>query len=98
MTHIRLIDSARQLPEAWSSSIVAKFGGANLKLVRMDAAAYPQECHHYAEGLLVLDGELLLQIEGKTICVGTGELYIVAAGVPHAVAAGSSGTLLILDI
>jgi quercetin dioxygenase-like cupin family protein len=29
--------------------------------------------------------------------VQAGELYTVAAGIPHAVAAGSWGTLLIID-
>lgn len=98
MSHIRLIESARQLPETWSSSVLATFGDANLKLVRMDERAYPEECHDYAEGLLVLDGEMLLQVGAQAIGVQAGEIYIVPAGVPHSVAAGSQGTLLILDV
>jgi quercetin dioxygenase-like cupin family protein len=98
MSHIRLTDTARQLPEAWSSRVLAQFGGANLKLLRMDAGTYPEECHDYDEGLLVLDGEMVLQIGGQDICVRAGEIYVVPAGVAHGVGAGSRGTLLILDV
>jgi quercetin dioxygenase-like cupin family protein len=98
VSHIRLNDSAAQLPEAWSSRVVARFGTANLKLVRMDAGAYPDECHDYDEGLLVLDGEMLLQVGGQEIRVLAGDIYVVPAGVVHGVGAGSRGTLLILDV
>jgi quercetin dioxygenase-like cupin family protein len=98
VSHIRLVESAHRLPKTWSSSVLAKFGDANLKLVRMDERAYPEECHDYAEGLLVLDGEMRLQLGAEVISVQAGEIYIVPAGVAHSVAAGSKGTLLILDV
>lgn len=97
MALIRLADAARALPQAWNSTVLARFGDANFKLARMDASAYPDECHDYPEGLLVLDGQMLLQIGGEVVRVGPGELYVVPAGVPHAVAPGSHGTLVILD-
>jgi len=97
MTPIRLLESASQLPEAWSSRVLAQFGGARLKLVRMDDTAYPEEVHDEDEGLLVLDGVMLLRIQGKTMHVGAGELCVIPAGTPHSVEAGSRGTLLILD-
>lgn len=92
-----LTAAAGALPQAWTSRVLARFGDANLKVLRMDASTYPDECHDYPEGLLVLEGEMLLAIEGAIVRVGAGELYVVPAGVPHAVAAGSRGVLLILD-
>jgi len=97
MTPLRLIDAANELPAAWSSRVLAAFGDARLKLLRMNEAAYPEECHDYAEGLLVLDGEMVLSLNGDIMRVGAGELCVVPAGVPHSVAPGSRGTLLILD-
>lgn len=97
----RLFELARQgaqLEESWQSKWLARVGNANLKLMRMDVQAYPEETHAYAEGLLVLDGELRLEVAGEAIPVATGQLYMVPVGVPHAVRPGSTGTLLIIDI
>ncbi|QNK03606.1 cupin domain-containing protein [Dyella telluris] len=97
MTPVHLVDAAAALPQAWSSRVLAQFGGTRLKLVRMDDTAYPEEIHDDDEGLLVLDGVMLLRIHGDTVTVGAGELCIIPAGTPHSVEAGSHGTLLILD-
>ena len=71
--------------------------GANVKVLRMDAAAYPNEVHDFVEALLVVEGQMKLEIAGKTVCVQAGEVFMVPAGTPHAVAAGSQGTLVIID-
>lgn len=71
--------------------------GANIKVLRMDATAYPNEVHDFVEALLVVEGQMKLEIAGKTVCVQAGEVFMVPAGTPHAVAAGSQGTLVIID-
>lgn len=95
ITH--LADTARDLPTAWRSSIVGRPAGANLKVVRMDDRAYPDEVHDFDEALLVIDGCMLLESEGRIQRVEAGSLVIVPAGLPHAVAPGSHGTLVIVD-
>jgi mannose-6-phosphate isomerase-like protein (cupin superfamily) len=97
MKPCHLIEVASQLPQAWSSRVLAQFGDARLKVLRMDGTAYPGESHDYAEGLLVLDGELRLRLDGEEVHLRSGELCVVPAGVPHSVEQGSRGTLLILD-
>ena len=92
-----LAQRATQLEHSWRSTRLARVGGASLKLMRMDAQGYPEETHAYAEGLLVLDGELHLDVAGEAVTVAAGQLYMVPAGVPHAVRPGSSGGLLIID-
>jgi mannose-6-phosphate isomerase-like protein (cupin superfamily) len=98
MNPVDLRQGAGQLEQAWRSKRIAGVGDANLKLVRMDAQAYPPETHPYDEGLLVVDGELHLDMAGRLVTVRAGELCMVPAGVPHAVAPGSTGTLLIIDL
>lgn len=98
MPHYALTDIARQLPDAWKSRVIARICAANLKLTRMDATSHVQETHDYAEGLLVVDGQLRLSVAGQPAAVHTGELYVVPAGVLHAIEAGSAGTLMIIDI
>ncbi len=82
---------------AWRSTMLGKAAGAQVKVLRMDAAAYPDETHDFDEALIVLDGQMNLDIGGAVIAVKAGELYLVPANTPHAVAAGSHGTLVIID-
>jgi mannose-6-phosphate isomerase-like protein (cupin superfamily) len=92
-----LAQQAAQLEQAWRSKRLARVGDTSLKLVRMDTQAHPDETHACAEGLLVLDGELHLDVAGEAVTVTAGQLYMVPPGVSHAVRPGSHGTLLIID-
>lgn len=97
MSKIPLAAIANQLPQAWKSQVVGRAAGANLKVLRMDDAAYPDESHDFDEALLVLDGCMRLALHGQVTEVNAGEVFIVPAGVLHAVAPGSHGTLVIID-
>lgn len=63
----------------------------------MDGSEYPNEAHSFDEALLALEGNMNLRIGNELISVASGEVYIVPAGVAHAVAANSHGTLVIID-
>ncbi|MGY3264106.1 cupin domain-containing protein [Lysobacter sp. HA35] len=95
--HKDLVALASTLPEAWCSTVVGRAAGANVKVTRMDGRAYPNESHAVDEALLVLEGQMNLEIGGAITHVRAGEVYIVPANVPHAVAEGSHGTLVIID-
>jgi quercetin dioxygenase-like cupin family protein len=97
MPKLNLSAEASRLPIPWRSTVLGKAAGANVKLLRMDATAYPPETHPFVEALLVVDGHMNLEIDGQLICVQAGEVFLVPAGQPHAVAAGSQGTLVIID-
>ena len=92
-----LKETAANLPFPWKSSIVGRTSGANLKILRMDDRTYAAEVHEYVEALIVLDGCMNLSIGDKLVTVQAGEMYVVPAGLPHGVATGSYGTLLIVD-
>ncbi len=97
MNKLNLPDLAASLPSAWRSHLLAQTGQANIKLLRMDSRAYDEEVHNYPEALLVLEGQLELVVNGDACTVRTGEMFVVSAGVPHAVRSGSNGMLLIMD-
>jgi quercetin dioxygenase-like cupin family protein len=96
MPLIDLNAAAAQLP-IWQSAVLAEVAGAKLKVLRMDGSAAPAEAHSYPETLLVIEGQLNLSLDGETISVQAGQLFVVPAGIAHAVAPGSSGTLVIMD-
>ncbi len=91
------LESAVARLDAWKSIELARVGGASIKVMRMDGTPYPDESHDYPEGLLVVDGHLNLTIGTDAITVRAGEIFVVPAGVAHAVAAGSTGTLVVFD-
>ncbi|MEF3118625.1 cupin domain-containing protein [Streptomyces chrestomyceticus] len=97
MKAIDVRETAAALPEAWSSRVLGEVGAARVKVLRMDELPGEEEAHGTAEALFVLDGRLELSVGGADVSVGPGQLYLVPAGVTHAVRAGSRGTLVILD-
>ncbi|MGW4378297.1 cupin domain-containing protein [Kitasatospora sp. NPDC004531] len=98
MTPIDLPSAADSLPSAWSSLLLDRVGPAELKVLRMDGRPLPAECHPAPEALLVLDGVLHLVADGEAVEVRAGQLFLVGAGVEHAVGPGSSGTLVLVEL
>lgn len=86
------------MPQAWKSTVVGRVGDSKIKVLRMDEMSSAAEVHDYTEGLLVISGQLLLDVDGEAISVGEGQIYLAEAGVPHAVLSGSHGTLVIIDV
>ncbi|WP_372411604.1 cupin domain-containing protein [Streptomyces luteireticuli] len=106
MSLVDLRSTAAELPGAWNSRLLGRIGGAGgvggiggvgLKVLRMDGRALEPESHGTAEALLVLDGTLHLVADGVGVEVCAGQMYVVGAGVEHAVGPGSRGTLVIVE-
>ncbi|MCX5201629.1 cupin domain-containing protein [Streptomyces sp. NBC_00237] len=98
MSVVNLLESAKGLPEAWSSHRLGEVGTACVKVLRMDGLPVVEESHGSAEALLVLDGRLELTVAGTAVSVGPGELFLVPAGAAHTVRPGSRGTLVIVEV
>ena len=88
---------SKALPQAWKSTVVGRVGDSNIKVLRMDEMPSAAEVHDYMEGLLVISGQLLLDVDGEAVSVGEGQIYLAEAGVAHAVLCGSHGVLVIID-
>ncbi|MGW2012622.1 cupin domain-containing protein [Streptomyces nigrescens] len=98
MSVVNLFRAAAALPDAWSSRPLGEVGTACVKVLRMDELPVEEEAHGTAEVLIVLDGRLELSVEDAEVTVGPGEMYVVKAGVRHAVRPGSRGTLVIVEV
>ncbi|GAB2593011.1 hypothetical protein GCM10027168_27420 [Streptomyces capparidis] len=97
MSLVDLRGTAAELPDAWSSRPLGRLGGVEVKVLRMDGRPLAAETHGAAEALLVLDGTLRLLVGDAEVEVGPGQMYVVGAGVRHAVRPGSHGTLVIVE-
>ncbi|GAB2828953.1 hypothetical protein GCM10027276_34850 [Comamonas piscis] len=89
---------ANGLPAAWNSTVLGTVGSTNIKLLRMDQLPYGEEVHDYDEALLVVSGQMMLEVAGQALRIEAGQMYIAEAGIPHAVLAGSQGSLVIVDL
>ncbi|MFI6056074.1 cupin domain-containing protein [Streptomyces violascens] len=98
MSLINLMNTAADLPEGWRSRVLGHVGTACVKVLRMDDMPVAAESHDAPEALLVLDGQLQLEVSGQSVPVGAGELYIIPADTTHAVRPGSQGTLVIVEL
>ncbi|MFF9788870.1 cupin domain-containing protein [Streptomyces nigrescens] len=98
MSVVNLVRAAAALPDAWSSRPLGEVGTACVKVLRMDELPVEDETHGTSEVLIVLDGRLQLSVEDAKVTVGQGEMYVVKAGVRHAVRPGSRGTLVIMEV
>ncbi|MFJ9691750.1 cupin domain-containing protein [Kitasatospora sp. NPDC101183] len=89
---------AAELPDAWRSVVLARVATAAVKLLRMDGRELPPEVHGTDEVLFVAEGRLELELDGAEFSLRAGGLCRVPAGARHSVRAGSSGTLLIVEV
>ncbi|QGU88495.1 cupin domain-containing protein [Erwinia sorbitola] len=93
-----LLTSAAALPQMWQSAIISKTGQANIKLIRMGGDGIPEEVHKgFSELLVVIAGQMELEIAGEIVALKSGEYIVIPPGSPHRVLPGSSGTLLLVD-
>ncbi|MFC8449343.1 cupin domain-containing protein [Kitasatospora sp. NPDC057223] len=97
MSVVDLVATAAGLPQAWSSRRLGQVGETCVKVLRMDELSVEQESHDADEALIVLDGRLELDVNGTSVSVRAGELYMVPAGTTHAVRPGSHGALVIVE-
>lgn len=98
MNPVDLVSEAHKLPH-WRSAIVARIGGANVKIERMNAEPQPEETHDdFAEALIVLEGRLELECGGAPVSIAEGEMFVVPIKTPHRVLAGSGGVVLIVNM
>jgi len=95
---VSLLTGAAALPDVWRSTIISKIGQANVKLIRMGGEGIPDEVHeHFSELLVVIDGQMDLEVDGQVVALKSGDYFVIPPGSPHRVLPGSSGTLLLVD-
>lgn len=95
---VNLVEEAATLPDAWRSRVLGQTGGANLKVIRMDKDGIAYESHSaFQEALLVIEGQMTLDVEGELFEMGPGDFHLVPAGKRHRVLEGSYGTLFLVD-
>jgi mannose-6-phosphate isomerase-like protein (cupin superfamily) len=69
--------------EHWSPKIVGELNGQHVKLAKLKGEFVMHHHNHEDELFYVIDGELFIELEDKTVHLKTGEFVIIPRGVPH---------------
>ena len=58
-------------------------------------AVAPAHSHPHEQAVIVLDGELLLQLEGATHTLAAGAMFVIPGDVEHIATAGAAGCTVV---
>ena len=80
----RLLEDGRALRNAWRPEPALSVNQATLRMVRFEGHFSQFHTHDVDECYVVLEGELLVEIEGEPARrIARGEAYVVRAGTRH---------------
>lgn len=83
--------------EHWSPKLVARLNDYEVKLVKVKGDFVWHTHEETDELFLVLDGELTIQLRGRDVVLGPGQLFVVPRGVEHCPRADKEVTALLLE-
>lgn len=82
--------------EHWSPKVVAHLNDYEIKVVKLKGEFVWHTHEGTDELFLVISGELIIQLRGESVTVGSGEMFVVPRGVEHCpIADGEVHALLI---
>ena len=95
---LNLSEAAAALPDGWKGRVLADFGCVRAKLFKTDPAGLAEERHpDWEEALLMLNGELVIEIAGARHVLKAGDFCLIPRGTPHRILPGCHGCFLLLD-
>lgn len=74
---------AQSLQELWSPRVVAEVDDAYVKVARIDGTLGWHSHEHEDELFLVLRGHLRIEMEGRSVELAEGDLFVVSKGMRH---------------
>lgn len=94
-----LVALGQSLPlNGWKNLGLGAAGTAQIKLFRVDPDGLAREAHSdWSESLVMLDGEIELELDGTAYTVRAGEQIQIAAGQGHAIRPGGHGIFILVD-
>ncbi|MFN3193228.1 MAG: cupin domain-containing protein [Aureliella sp.] len=83
MSKANLEEKFAQFSDHWNPRIVAELNGQQVKVAKL-LGEFDWHAHQAEDELFwVIRGELKIELENDSICLGPNELYVVPRGVQH---------------
>ena len=83
--------------EHWSPRIVGELNGQHVKLVKAKGEFVTHKHDNEDEMFLVIEGQLLMELEGETLEVNAGEFVIIPKGTEHKPIATGEAKILLFE-
>ncbi|KAJ54965.1 mannose-6-phosphate isomerase [Actibacterium mucosum KCTC 23349] len=97
MNKVNLADKLATFSDHWSPRVVADYNGNDIMVVKFQGE-FPFHDHPDTDDFfLVIEGEVLLDVEDQTHRLGSGELFVVPAGVTHRPRARGEAKVLLIE-
>lgn len=96
-TKVNLAEKLRLFQDLWSPRIVADLNDYKISVVKVQGEFVWHAHPDTDELFLVLDGALDIQMRGRTVSLGPGELFVVPKGVEHCPRAAKEAHMLLVE-
>jgi mannose-6-phosphate isomerase-like protein (cupin superfamily) len=96
-TVVNLAEKLAKIDDQWSPKIIAQMNDYHLKVVKVQGEFVWHSHAETDEVFLVLEGCLRIELEGGSVTLQEGELYVAPKGVVHRPVAEEECHLLLLE-
>ena len=90
-------EAAAALTEFWSPRVIAEIDDAYVKVAKVQGTLAWHSHEHEDELFFVLEGRLRIEMEGRTVELGPGEMFVVPKGVRHNPVAEAECLLMLIE-
>lgn len=97
MKSVNLAEKLAQFSSHWDPHVVADYNGNDVMVVKF-IGKFPFHSHPDTDDFfLVLEGEMVIDLEGQSHTVKAGELFVVPTGVTHRPRAANECRVLLIE-
>ena len=97
MSKINLREKLEKFSEHWSPKVIAEMNDYQFKLVKIKGDFVWHNHADTDETFIVIEGEMKIEFEDKTVELKEGEMYVVPKGVEHKPYAEKECKIMIIE-
>ena len=83
MKKINFTEKLSEFSDHWSPKVIAEINDYQFKLVKIEGEFVWHNHTDTDEAFIVLQGSMFIELEGETVELKEGEMYVVPKGVEH---------------
>ena len=97
MSKINLREKLEKFSDHWSPKVIAEMNDYQFKLVKIEGEFVWHNHTDTDETFIVIEGEMKIEFEDKTVVLREGEMYVVPKGVDHKPYAEEECKIMIIE-